>query len=329
LVERKVATPLEEAAQPKSLSIGSPTHVVASSGGLVPMTLEIEKAAYYLFRASNVGPYAAFAITNEEGDVWRGADVHLSPGTYTVDLSGVQPTRYPSMVSVYQKDLLDPLEPNDLKADATRLEIDKPVELIIEQGVPSEWITFTPQRDGKAFIMAEVLNFKAGACSDLLAQFIAQEEPLKVETIVGTGPIAARTYGPIEVISGEPFHAQLVCPGMVATEDTTYRVRVDMPDMNRSNRDTSVYLVGLELNDSLRGAMQMSSDISGVQFLEAEEAETLDQRIEEIARAETSSGPSLWLILLIAALLGGAAFWFWWQGRGKSDKAEPEPDPGS
>ena len=318
LVERQIATIAEQGSAPTELSVGVPTYAPLTADGLAKMALEVKQDGFFKFRASNVGPNASFVIVDENGSSWRGSEVHLSKGNYALTLSGIRQTRYPIMVSTFEGNMQDPYEPNDFYTDATELALDEPVELIMERDLAADWVTFTPTREGKAFILAEALENRQGGCQDLQTNIITQLNPFEIEILTLRGPNAARTFGPIEVVAGEPVQAQIFCATQNNTETTTYRVRIDMPDMNQTKSDASVYLVGLELDDSLRGAMQMSSDISGVQFLEAEEAEALDERIEEIARAETRAGPPLWLILLIVATLGaGAAFWFLRRGQKK------------
>lgn len=332
LVERQVAVPMAEDSARTVLDLGVPTYVSATSSRVARMTIEIEEDGLYSFRASNVGPNAQFEIAREDGDLFRGSDAHLSEGTYAINLYDVRASRYPAMVSVYRGDMQDAYEPNDFHADATELEFDDPIELVLERDWAVDWVSFTPRRDGKVFLMAEALDYEQGGCMELQVNVLRATDPVELETLTIVGPIAAQTYGPIEAIAGAPLHVQIFCNTRGMTQGTTYRVRVDMPDLNRNNSDASVYLVGLELDDTLRGAMQMSSDISGVQFLEAEEAETLDERIEEIARAETQSGPSFWWILLILAVFGaGAAVWFFRSRQTDHDTgtmaAEPEPKP--
>jgi|GEM_PF-4732923 len=334
LVERQVAIPVAEDSAPTILDLGVPTYVPTTSNRVARMTMEIEEDGLYSFRASNVGPNAWFEIAREDGDWFRGSDVHLPKGTYTISLNDVRASRYPAMVSVYSGEMGDAYEPNDFHADATELKFDEPIDLVLERDWAVDWVTFTPRRDGNVFLMAEALDYEQGGCLELQVNVLRATDPVELETLTIVGPIAAQTYGPIEATAGTPVHVQIFCNTSGMTQGTTYRVRADMPDLNRNNSNASVYLVGLELDDTLRGAMQMSSDISGVQFLEAEEAETLDERIEEIARAETRSGPSFWLILLILVVLGGGVAAWFFRGRQSAsdagsvtDAPDPEPKP--
>jgi len=286
------------------LSVGRPTLVSGNQQNTSSLSLIVEQTGLFKLSASNVGDSATINIENPDGQIRPANWVHLAPGEYTVTLDSITPSEAPAFVTASVRSASDPDEPNDFSGDANPLKIGESKDFLLEWQVPVDWFSITTNEDDAVFVSAESLS---EPCGTLEAGINVPGEINSYESLPRRGNLSNYTFGPLAVAAGQTVAVYLVCTD--ARVDSDFRVTLYSSQSNSAN-NSSVYLVGLELDDQIGGALGAAASVAGVDFLEADEAQTLDARIEEIARAETAARFPLWILLPIALIVAGLIWFF-------------------
>ncbi len=302
-----VRTPVPFSADASSaipaLEVGRPTLIGTPEQDRAAFTLEVSQPALYSVSASNVGANATINITNSEGQVRPANWVHLPAGDFEIVVENIELTEAPAFVTAFRRAANDPAEPNDFSGDAAPIKLGQPIDYHLEWQVAVDWFNYTSTTDDSIFIATETLS---EPCSTLEAGIVVPGDINSYEALPRTGNLSDFTFGPLAVTAGETANIYLACTDAVV--DSDFKVTLFSSQVS-GDSDSSIYLVGLELDEKIGGALAAAANAAGVGFLEAEEAQTLDARIEQIARAETKSRtPWLFIIAIGLAALGFA--WF-------------------
>ena len=286
------------------LSLGRPTLISGNLQNTASLSLIVEQTGLFKLSASNVGDSATINIENPDGQIRPANWVHLAPGEYTVTLDSITPSEAPAFVTASVRNARDLDEPNDFSSDANPLNIGENKDFLLEWQVPVDWFSITANQDDTVFVSAESLS---EPCGTLEAGINVPGEINSYESLPRRGNISNYTFGPLAVTGGQTVEVYLVCTD--ARVDSDFRVTLYSSQSNSAN-NSSVYLIGLELDDQIGGALGAAASVAGVDFLEADEAQTLDARIEEIARAETTARFPFWILLPIALIVAGLIWFF-------------------
>lgn len=297
------------------LSVGRPTLVSGNQQNTSSLSLIVEQTGLFKLSASNVGDSATINIEKPDGQIRPANWVHLAPGEYTVTLDSITPSEAPAFVTASVRSASDPDEPNDFSGDANPLKIGESKDFLLEWQVPVDWFSITTNEDDAVFVSAESLS---EPCGTLEAGINVPGEINSYESLPRRGNLSNYTFGPLAVAAGQTVAVYLVCTD--ARVDSDFRVTLYSSQSNSAN-NSSVYLVGLELDDQIGGALGAAASVAGVDFLEADEAQTLDARLEEIARAETTARFPLWILLPIALIVAGLIWFFVRRRKSAPDRA--------
>jgi len=295
--------PSADASAKPVLELGRPTIIGTPEQGRATFALEVTQPALYSLSASNVGANATINVTNSEGQVRSANWVHLAAGKFEIIIENIELTEAPAFITAYGRSAIDPTEPNDFSGDAAPVKLRQPTDYHLEWQVPVDWFSYTSTTDDTIFIATETLSEQ---CDTLEAGIAEPGDINGYEALPRTGNLSDLTFGPLVVTAGETVKIYLVCTDAVV--DSDFKVTL-FSSQSSGDSDSSIYLVGLELDEKIGGALAAAASAADVGFLEAEEAQTLDARIEQIARAETKS-KTPWLFIILIGFAASIFAWF-------------------
>lgn len=308
LVPRPDLPLVDAAGERRRIQAGQPQLVPAGLNA-AGFTLRVDQPGLYTYTTTDLGPDVSFTLTNSDGERLGGTAAHLAPGEYQFDLANLNLGSEPGFVTVYRRSMTDPVEPNDFAADAHPVEIDSPFEVMLEPYSADNWYVMTPEFDGQASFLVEIPQ---GGCDSLWLWQINPEDALSRVGIPASALTRTRTFGPVAVSEGVAFRFNVACAEAVGGPPVrvTAHVEPEGEGATTVEADSSVYLIGLELGDTQDAALATYSRAAGVNYVEAEDAEVLDNRIRDISRAELGDRSSGWLWWLVLILLGAGGFYF-------------------
>lgn len=293
------------------LTVGAPWNLGFADGSTQTVDLTLTEPGFYSFLVSNSGDQTQVMVTNSDG--WSSsADMHLAPGDYQITISGRALTGLPGFLTVERTPMGTDAEPNDFITEAVPFDPGDVLEFTSEAKGLTEWFSFPVATAGDHFLR---VRSTGEYCATFFAGVSTSLNNYRRLDVIGSGEF--RVFGPLTVAEEQVGSEQafyIGCEGAVV--DSTYELTLVQPgqEVEASSGTTdsgSVYVVGVELTDGLSNQLAAASENASVAFLQAEEAQDLSERIEDIVEAEEArDGFSWWwLLVLIAAVLG--AGWLW------------------
>lgn len=316
------------------LEAGDTVYLPANGSSTAIRTLKVNEAGLYSVEVSNNNNpvLALFAKSEDERRVTDFQSMLLNKGEYQLELSRLQNTDKPRFLSIYRADIKDATEPNDFMSDAYEMKIGEPTEFWFERVSTTDFFTLTPRKDGDLYLN---LTPSAKPCPAPRAFTYLQDENMTRTEIVG--PVVfekvKQRFGPLSVTRGVPVTLELTC--FNGFQDYGYTAELNLLDPDTSlapEKGAPVYLVGVELSPQSRSALQAASDSAGISFIDAADAESLSEEIDEAVQASQQNviGPMPWRLVLLAIVIAlGAAFWLWLSYFRKKEKRVESTEPKS
>jgi len=287
---------------PLLLAIGQP-QIVPEGVDPAVFDMRIDQAGLYSFVSRALGPEVTYQIENAAGETLTGSQVHLASGDYQLTVSGAVHASDPGFIVAYRGNIVDANEPNDFRTDATRLEPDIALPIVLESNAPLDWFVLTAPANGRfdLFLESEPHN-----CDYVWLSRADPVDPEDTGTLNPSGSPRRLNFTPVHVQEGETVELSMTCAqiaGSVPDARLLARFTPEGETLTSVENDSSIYVVGLELTDPIGVSLANHARDAGVNFVEAEDAAVLDRRIREISHNETS-GRFPWWILVLLFLMG-------------------------
>lgn len=231
-------------------------------------------------------------------------------------------------------------EPNDSRAEAVPAALDEPFRISLYPGTDTDWFRFEIRQAGHLTLHLETSHENRHRAVRSLQAWAEKKKEESGETAESEekaegGNEDGNAERPLEQLSvptavndrATRFGPFKVSPGpLYISSFNKYR---DMPRMDfavtpefrpagEEKKGGQVFVIGLSLSDKAKAEMAALTDATGGVYVDAESADVLRARIEEVKRrAEReadrrlgrSGGGWIWLVLILAAA-GGAGYYY-------------------
>lgn len=299
---------------PTELSLSLPAQVwLARSDLSQKFTLKVPQFGLYTIRLDGPVPNDAKIFVTPADDTDTDAkpqndgtkrfEKYLAKGVYEIDVrSGSEGAKAPFYLIAEAEVSTDASEPNDTPQNALALKTGEETPVTLYPYTDSDWISLKAKGRGNFYLRVQDLNRDDGITGGMIEVFFLDQDgkrkPLSVRP--GTG---YDIFGPVPV-DKKDIKIELKNRGY-----TRWIPLMVTPVFTAEGEkaDSTITLIGVELNENQARNMKALAMNAGVDFVLAESASDLDQRLKE-ATAGKRKFP--WWLLVLLVLIG-TGYYFW------------------